>query len=174
MEIVKLPIFTLRFKFQTEKQLKAWTRYYNSLKRRYGLSFEIFYLNTDGTINYKKMIYEIDKYISKGVIYPQSIYDKNDHLNREIKNNKIVQQHIYLINWLKNLVRFTIVGGNQFIAENYKLEKEVKEQGLEQEEIKLIWWKAKKQNHYTTTSYNSWRDVNTYSDDKVFRNYRDE
>lgn len=173
MEIVKLPIFTLRFKFQTEKQLKSWTKYYNSLKRRYGLSFEIFYLNKDGTINYKKMMYEVDKYISKGVIYPQSIYDKNNHIKREMQKNKYVQQNIYLINWLKNLVRFTIIGGKKFIAENYKLEKEVKEQGLEQEEIKLIWWKAKKQNHYTTTSYNSWRDVNNYSDDKAFRNYRD-
>jgi len=175
MEIVKLPIFTLRFKFQTEKQLKAWTRYYNSLKRRYGLSFEIFYLNTDGTINYKKMMYEIDKYISKGIIYPQSIYDKNEHLNREMKNNKYVQENIYLINWLKNLVRFTIVGGKQFITENFKIEKEVKEQeqGLEQEEIKLIWWKAKKQNHYTITNYNSWRDVNSYSNDNAFRDFRD-
>ena len=173
MEIVKLPIFTLRFKFQTEKQLKAWTRYYNSLKRRYGLSFEIFYLNIDGTINYKKMIYEIDKYISEGVIYPQNIYDKNRNLKREMQNNKYVQENIYLINWLKNLVRFTIVGGKQFIAENYKLEKEVKEQGLEQEEIKLIWWKTKKQNHYTTTNYNSWRDVNSYSNDNAFRDFRD-
>ena len=80
-----------------------------------------------------------------------------------------------IINWLKNLVRFTIIGGKQFIAENFKIEKEVKEQekGLEQKEIKLIWWKAKKQNHYITTNYNSWHDVNTYSDDKAFRNYRD-
>ena len=175
MEIVKLPIFTLRFKFQTEKQLKAWTRYYNSLKRRYGLSFEIFYLNIDGTINYKKMMYEIDKYISEGIIYPQSIYDKNEHLNREMKNNKYVQENIYLINWLKNLVRFTIVGGKQFITENFKIEKEVKEQeqGLEQKEIKLIWWKAKKQNHYTTSNYNSWRDVNSYSNDNAFRDFKD-
>lgn len=174
MEIVKLPIFTLRFKFQTEKQLKGWTRYYNSLKRRYaGLSFEIFYLNQDGTINYKKMMYEIDKYINEGVINPQKIYDKNDHLNREIKNNKIIQQHIHLINWLKNLIRFTIVGGKQFIKENFKLENQLKEQGQEQQEIKLIWWKIKKQNHYTITSYNSWRDVNSYSNDNAFRDFRD-
>ena len=174
MEIVKLPIFTLRFKFQTEKQLKGWTRYYNSLKRRYaGLSFEIFYLNQDGTINYKKMMYEIDKYINEGVINPQKIYDKNDHLNREMKNNKIIQQHIHLINWLKNLIRFTIVGGKQFIKENFKLENQLKEQGQEQQEIKLIWWKIKKQNHYTITSYNSWRDVNSYSNDNAFRDFRD-
>ena len=123
------------------------------------------------------MIYEIDKYISEGVINPQKIYDKSDHLNRKMKNKKIIQQHIqqhiHLINWLKNLVRFTIVGGKQFIKENFKLEIQLKEQEQEQEEIKLIQWKAKKQNHYTTTSYNSWRDVNSYSNDNAFRDFRD-
>ncbi len=36
-----------------------------------------------------------------------------------LKNN-FIQNHIQLINWLKNLVRFTIIGGKQFIIENYK------------------------------------------------------
>jgi len=162
MEIVKLPIFTLRFKFQTDKQLKGWTKDYNSLKRRYGLSFEIFYLNQNGTINYQKMMYEIDKYISDGVINPLKIYDKNGNLKRDIQKNVYIQKYIYLINWLKNLIRFTIIGGKQYIKENYKLE-----------EDNLI-LKPKKQNHYSIINYNSWRDVNTYSDDKAFRDFEDD
>ncbi len=162
MEIVRLPIYTQRFKFQTLKQLKGWTRYYNSLKRRYcGLSFELFYLNKDNTINYQKMMFEVDKYISEGVINPQKIYDKNGNLKREMLKNNFIQNHIQLINWLKNLVRFTIIGGKQFIIENYKLET-----------AGLI-YKAKKQNHYTIPFYNSYNNLNTYSDDKAFRNYRD-
>ena len=162
MEIVRLPIYTQRFKFQTLKQLKAWTRYYNSMKRRYcGLSFELFYLNKDNTINYQKMIFEVDKYISDGIINPQKIYDKYGNLKREMLKNKFIQNYIQLINWLKNLVRFTIIGGKQFIIENYKLET-----------AGLI-YKAKKQNHYTIPFYNSYNNLNTYSDDKAFRNYRE-
>ena len=62
---------------------------------------------------------------------------------------------------VKNLVRFTIIGGKQFIIENYKLET-----------AGLI-YKAKKQNHYTIPFYNSYNNLNTYSDDKAFRNYRE-
>jgi hypothetical protein len=167
MEIVRLPIFTLRFKFQTLEQLKGWTRYYNSLKRRYGgLSFEILYFNKeDNTINYQKMMSEIDKYISQKEIIenPKKIYDKHDHLKRRIKDKDYIyiQNYIYLINWLKNLVRFTIVGGKQFLNEIYKVETD----GLV--------YKLKRLSHYILENYNSYNDVNTYSDDKAFRNYRE-
>ena len=164
MEIVRLPIFTLRFKFQTLEQLKGWTRYYTSLKRRYGgLSFELFYFNQDNTINYQKMMFDIDKYISKGIINPKKIYDKNGNLKRDIQKNHYIQNYIQLINWLKNLIRFTIIGGKQFIIENYKLETS-----------RLVYKnKTKKQTHYTIPFYNSYNDVNTYSNDNAFRNYRE-
>jgi len=161
MEIVKIPILTMRFKFQSLKQHKNWLKYYNALKRKYGLSFEIYYINNDGTINYKKMMYEIDKYISEGVINPKKIYDKYNNLKRDIQKNVYIQNYINLINWLKNIVRLSIIGKNQYIIENYT---------LKNNDVK---YKLKKQIHYTKSFYNSYDDVNTYSEDKAFRNYED-
>ena len=161
MELVKIPIFTLRFKFQTLKQQKSWIRYFNKLKRRFeGLSFEIFYMNTDGTINYKKMMYEIDKYISEGVMNPKKIFDKSNNLSRDIQKNVHVLNYVKLIRQLKNLVRITIIGVGQFLTENSK----ISEDGLT-----LI---MKKPKYLDKNNYNSFDDVNTYSDDKAFRDYR--
>ena len=157
IELVKIPIFTLRFKFQSEEQHKSWTRYYNKLKRRFeGLSFEIFYMNADGTINYKKMMCEIDKYISEGIMNPKKIFDKSDHLSRDIQKNIHITNHIKLIKKLKNIVRITTVGVGQFIKENSK---------LSEDGITLV---MKKPKYNFKTYYNSFDDVNTYSDDKAF------
>jgi hypothetical protein len=161
MEIVKLPILPMRFKFQSLEQHKNWLKYYNALKRKYGLSFEIYYINNDGTINYKKMMYEIDKYISEGIINPKKIYDKYNNLKRDIQKNVYIQNYINLINWLKNIFRLSIIGKNQYIRENYT---------LKNNDVK---YKLKKQIHYTKSFYNSYDDVNTYSEDKAFRNYED-
>jgi hypothetical protein len=161
MELVKIPIFTLRFKFQTLKQQKSWIRYFNKLKRRFeGLSFEIFYMNTDGTINYKKMMYEIDKYISEGVMNPKKIFDKSDNLSRDIQKNVHVLNYVKLIKQLKNLVRITIIGVGQFLTENSK---------LSEDGTTLI---IKKPKYLDKNHYNSYEDVNTYSEDKAFRDYR--
>jgi len=162
MELIRIPIFTLRFKFLSLKQQKSWVRYFNKLKRRFeGLSFEIFYINNDGTINYKKMMYEIDKYISEGVMNPKKIFDKSDHLFRDIQKNQHVLNYMKLIRYLKNMVRISIIGVGQFITENSKLSKD---------EVTLIWKKPK---YMDKNYYNSFEDVNTYSDDKAFWDDRD-
>ena len=162
IELVKIPIFTLRFKFQSLKQQKSWVRYFNKLKRRFeGLSFEIFYMNEDGTINYKKMMYEIDKYISEGVINPKNIFDKSNHLFRNSQKNKYILDYMKLSRYLKNLVRISIIGVCQFITENSK---------LSIDGLSLIWKKPK---YMDKNHYNSFDDVNTYSDDKAFWDDRD-
>lgn len=162
MELIRIPIFTLRFKFLSLKQQKSWTRYFNKLKRRFeGLSFEIFYMNNDGTINYKKMMCEIDKYISNGFINPKKIFDKSDHVFRNIQKNQHVLSYMKLIKYLKNMVRISIIGVDQFINENSK---------LSQDGLTLIWKKPK---YMDKTFHNSYDDVNTYSDDKAFWDDRD-
>ena len=143
------------------KDNKDKNQKWSSLKRKYGLSFELFYINNDGNINYKKMMYEIDKYISEGIINPKKVYDRYNHLKRDIQKNVYIQNYINLINWLKNIVRLTIIGKNQYIKENYT---------LKNNDVK---YKLKKQIHYTKSFYNSYDDVNTYSEDKAFRNYED-
>ena len=123
-------------------------------------------MNNDDTINYKKMMYEIDKYISEGVMNPKKIFDKSDHLFRNInernyKKNQYVLNYMKLIKYLKNMVRISIIGVAQFITENSKLTKDG---------VTLIWKKPK---YLDKTFYNSFDDVNTYSDDKAFWDDRD-
>ncbi len=167
IELVKIPIFTLRFKFQSEKQEKSWNRYMNKLKRRSeGLSFEIFYMNEDGTVNYQKMMREIDLYISSGIINPKNIYDKSNHLFRNMnkqnsKKNKHIMNHVKLIKNLKNLVRISVVGVGQFLKENSK---------LNTDSLTLI---MKKPKYESKIYYNSFEDVNTYSNNNAFWDYRD-
>ena len=55
-----------QFTYQTFEQLQAWEREYNQLIRKYGQSYEMFYLNADGTLNFQKMILDIDTRIKRG------------------------------------------------------------------------------------------------------------
>lgn len=55
-----------QFTYQTFEQYKAWQREYNGLVRRYGQSYEMFYLNADSTLDYQKMIVDIDERIRGG------------------------------------------------------------------------------------------------------------
>jgi hypothetical protein len=119
-EMVRIPVLTMRFKFQTYEQHKKWISYYNSLKRRFeGLSFEVFYMNEDGTVNYEKMISEIDRYISEGVSNPKEIYDKYDNLGRVLIKNQNLQNYINLLRTVKFIMRITQVGVGRFIEEKY-------------------------------------------------------
>ena len=118
-------------------------------------------MNNDGTINYKKMMYEIDKYISEGVMNPRKIFDKSNNLFRDIQKNQHILNYMKLIRYLKNMVRISIIGVGQFITENSKLSKDG---------VTLIWKKPK---YLDKTFHNSFDDVNTYSDDKAFWDDRD-
>ena len=66
-----------------------------------------------------------------------------------------------LSRYLKNLVRISIIGVGQFITENSK---------LSIDGLSLIWKKPK---YMDKNHYNSFDDVNTYSDDKAFWDDRD-
>ncbi|AKG24955.1 hypothetical protein [Calothrix sp. 336/3] len=55
-----------QFTFKTYDQYKGWRREYESLGRRYNQSYEMFFLNEDGTLNYQLMIETIDAAIRNG------------------------------------------------------------------------------------------------------------
>jgi len=55
-----------QFTFQTYEQLKSWRKEYEKFLNTYGQSYEMFYLNEDGTLNYQKMVVEIDAKIRSG------------------------------------------------------------------------------------------------------------
>lgn len=158
-EMIRIPVFTLRNKFTSYAQHKAWISYYNSLKRRNaGLSFEVFYMNDDGTINYKKMVDEIDKYISDGVMNPKKIFDKDDNFQRNIRKNKHIINYITLVNSVKNLMRISLIGVTQFLYENAK---------VQQDNIVLM---PKKPHYITKEWYAVFESVSKYSE---FNEYQD-
>ena len=55
-----------QFTYQTFEQHQAWEREYNQLLRRYGQSYEMFYLNADSTLDFQKMILDIQARIKRG------------------------------------------------------------------------------------------------------------
>ncbi len=55
-----------QFTFQSHKQLLSWRREYERLLRHYDQSYEMFFLNEDGTLNYQLMIETINEMITSG------------------------------------------------------------------------------------------------------------
>ncbi|NET03104.1 MAG: hypothetical protein F6K62_17860 [Sphaerospermopsis sp. SIO1G2] len=49
-----------QFTFNTYKQYLSWKREYERLMRKYGQSYEMFFLNEDGTLRYQEMIETVD------------------------------------------------------------------------------------------------------------------
>jgi hypothetical protein len=64
-----------QFTFQTVNQYKSWKREYERFVRLYGQSYEMFFLNADGTLNYQKMVESVDASIRSG---KQSFFDGLD------------------------------------------------------------------------------------------------
>ncbi len=71
-----------QFTYRTLEQYNHWKKCAESLKRKYGYAFEIFFINKNGTLNYKKMIKAVDASIRKNVIKPMETFDPNRHRNR--------------------------------------------------------------------------------------------
>lgn len=55
-----------QFTFNTYKQYKSWKLEQERLLRQYGQSYEMFFINNDGSLNYQKMIEDIEDSIYKG------------------------------------------------------------------------------------------------------------
>jgi hypothetical protein len=164
-EMVRIPILSMRFKFHTLKQYDKWISYYSKLKRRNaGLSFEVFYMNDDGTVNYKQMLTDIDKHVTDGVLEPQKIFDKNRNLARRLKNAKNIKDkhiidYISLCNTVRNLMRMMTVGVGQFLNENAI----ISDNGVR---------KMPKRPNYITNEWHAvYQDVDKYSDDNNFQHH---
>ncbi len=55
-----------QFTFNTYQQYKNWKQEYERHLRRYAQSYEMFFINEDGTLNYQQMIEEIELAIREG------------------------------------------------------------------------------------------------------------
>jgi len=74
-----------QFTFKTIEQLKAIEKEMQSNKRRYGQSYEGYFINEDGTLNYLEMIKTIDKMINQGLTSFNKELDKHRHRQRDLK-----------------------------------------------------------------------------------------
>ena len=99
-----------QFTYKNPKQRKAWVRAYNTLKLKYSESFNLFFINQDGTFNYKECIFEMDKAINAGVMNPLEYFDKSNHLHRNIP--EIVKKHHTIKLILKERLNIVYKGDN--------------------------------------------------------------
>lgn len=84
-----------QFTYQTIEQYLAIEKETQRNKRRYKQSYEGYFINPDGTLDYQQMIFEIDGAIASGNLLINKILDKNRHRARDIDiqhpENKVYQ-----------------------------------------------------------------------------------
>ena len=90
-----------QFTFDSWQQWKAWDKAYTRRKDKYSQSFEMFFENPDGTLDYKSMVNTIDRLIREGCIDPIAALDRNENIYRkEIEHSQkqtllAVKEHLY-------------------------------------------------------------------------------
>jgi len=55
-----------QFTFQTHEQYKAWSKESDNLRRRYGQSYEMFFVDEEGYLDYQRLVNEVDTAIRAG------------------------------------------------------------------------------------------------------------
>ena len=63
------------FKFRSREQLVAWGKAQKSMLTRHGLSFERYFMNGDGLVDYTAMLQAVDAAITSNVIHPTSYFN---------------------------------------------------------------------------------------------------
>lgn len=56
-----------QFTYQDFDQYRGWEQESNRLRKRYGQSYEMYFLNTDGTLNYQLMLRTLDDKVAAGM-----------------------------------------------------------------------------------------------------------
>lgn len=125
-KVVIKPLFEIStFKFKTKEQYYSWQKQHDKLKNKYNLTFELFFINNDGTCNVKKMNETIDYMITNDVINPlQGLPVKNikglneqRHLNRQMSNS--LKIYMDSITQARRYHRLSLVGYHKFLYEHY-------------------------------------------------------
>jgi len=55
-----------QFTFKTHEQYKTWTKEADTLRRRYGQSYEMFFVDKEGYLDYQRLVNEVDAAIQAG------------------------------------------------------------------------------------------------------------
>ena len=96
-----------QFTFQTMDQYIAIEKELNSNKRRYEQSYEGYFINQDGTLNFQEMIETLDAIISSGEVSINSMLDQSRHRHRVKEIVKHPEKDVYL-HLKKNLFNLQI------------------------------------------------------------------
>ena len=93
------------FTFNTYKQFKSWQRQMMQLQRKYKQSYEMFYIDEFGKLNYQQMINDIEQMIREGLTrykpYKERTHknhyrDYDEHINSDCMNlTKIKLNEMY-------------------------------------------------------------------------------
>lgn len=77
-----------QFTFKTFNQYKTWKQEYDRFLRKYGQSYEMFFINEDGTLDYQGMVETVDELIRSGAKNFFSSCDKREkHVYRNYKKH---------------------------------------------------------------------------------------
>ena len=63
------------FKFRSREQLVAWGKAQKSMLTRQGLSFERYFMNADGLVDYSAMLQAVDTAITSNVVHPTRYFN---------------------------------------------------------------------------------------------------
>lgn len=77
-----------QFTFRNKKQLDAWRSEHVKLCKKYNQSFEMYFMNSDGTLNYQKMVLTVNRAIVDG---KQSLLEGID--KRKLNAYRLMEKH---------------------------------------------------------------------------------
>jgi hypothetical protein len=75
-----------QFTFKTHEQYKAWSKEFDILRRRYGQSYEMFFVDDEGYLNYQQLVNEVDAAIRAGKMsFLDGVDKRKAHIYRDYK-----------------------------------------------------------------------------------------
>ena len=120
-----------QFTYQTMEQYLKIEKEYERNKRKFEQSYEGFFLNKDGTLNYQEMIIVLDELIRNGYISINNELDKNKHRQRDlIINHPDSFVYQYLKENIVTIKNDVIIPDENFIIENLQEEETVEDDEL--------------------------------------------
>lgn len=97
-----------QFTFQNYEQLSSWRKEYDKLLRCYGQSYEMFFLNDDGTLDYQKMIMTVGKAIYEG---KKNFFDGLDKRTAHIYRSYMKHGELDCLNHVRKQLGIRYHGG---------------------------------------------------------------
>ena len=81
-----------QFTFQTYEQFKSWESEHKRYLRKYGQSYEMFFINESGTLNFQLMVETIDKLIRDGAMsFFKNCDKRSKHSYRNYKTHQALR-----------------------------------------------------------------------------------